>query len=176
MSDPTPSRRFALLLAITFGILISNCTRYYIKPGKETFCDTGNGSPSRPLICVDERTMMTSPAVTYVFDVESVGGTPKNRPVGKPTNRPVVIQWVSRRGANLGVEFTDKSCVEQVTCSGNGHCSAKVKKLREGEKSRRCNYSLNLDGRESDPPIVVNPCCWVSPEILHQLGGSTPID
>jgi hypothetical protein len=146
-------RSFVAVLTL---VILTGCA--HSRNRSDTFCDRGNGSPSRPLICVDESTFRTSPATTYVFDVER--GTD-----GRRTEKPVVIHWFARRGGNLGVEFTDKSCVSEVTCDGRGHCRAVVKPLPD-RKSKTCNYSLNLDGKASDPPIVVNPCCMFTPGIL----------
>jgi hypothetical protein len=114
----------------------------------EVFCNRGNASPSRPLICVDERTLRPSPYEAVVFDVEAENG--------ERTNRPVIVQWVSRRGANLGIEFREKGCVEDLQCIRGGHCSARVLPTTT---RKTCEYWLNLDGRVLDPPLVITPCC-----------------
>jgi hypothetical protein len=150
-------RRFAVLLILSvaaFGIF--KCTYYYTTKHQDVFCPSGNGSPSRPMICVDERTLTASPHHAKVYDVEakSDGHT--------RSDRPVVIQWYTQKTADLKIKFID-DCMEKVDCDGIGNCSAKVKiRLKKGDKPTTCRYSMTLGATKFDPEddIVVNPCCW----------------
>ncbi len=187
MSGINLSRRFAFLLLLAVSIAITNCTVFYKQTKQEVFCTRGNGSASRPMICVDEKTLTPNPKIADVYDVEEANS--------KMTDRPVVVHWFTQRTANLGVEFITKGCVEHVACNGFGECSVRVIKLsRETYESKPkghkdCKYRLNLNGMTSaglsapstlnaaaserdlipppddagetgDDQIIVNPCCW----------------
>jgi hypothetical protein len=179
------SRRFDVLIAVVLGSLLLTCSHPYTRSAlksppdypplpksvsaddaakypraPESFCTSGNGSKSRPMICVDENTLKGDPPTAHVFDVESKGG--------KPSNVPVTIHWFTQHTADLQITFRDNSCVGPVTCDGAGHCWATVKKLdtpRDADgrpTSRSCVYDLKLRSSDFDPSdtIVVDPCCW----------------
>ena len=145
------TRRSILLLLVLISVATFRCSSTYRKG--DLFCSKGNGSPSHPLICVDEKTLTANPSPAHVFDVEADGG--------QPTNRAVVIHWFTQRTADLHVTFKTDSCTEPVECDGRGHCTAKVKRLDAGEH-RRCTYGMTIGSSKIDPDgdLVVDPCCW----------------
>lgn len=155
----TVLRRFAFLLGmlvISFAIFKCGSSSRYARERAEVFCKTGNGSPNRPMICVDERTLIANPREARVFEVDA-----KNN---KPTNRAVEIHWFTQRAADLRVDFNkdNSSCTEPVMCDGTGHCWTKARRLNAGEKERRCTYGMRLGENVLDPEsdIVITPCCW----------------
>ena len=122
---------------------------------RASLCPGGVGSSDRnhPLICVDDNDLSNpNPYSVTVWDREGMPGQP-------PSNFPVIIQWSTKSGGGrLGVEFSDKGCIEpgSLRCNGNGRCIAKTKKQT---REMPCNYTLNLDGRVADPVVIVQPCC-----------------
>jgi hypothetical protein len=145
-------RRSALLLGVLLSIAIFKCGSIRHR-SVEVFCETGNGSKSRPMICVDERTLTANPSPAFVCDVEGENG--------HPTNRTVVIHWFTKRSADLHVDFKTDACTEAVQCDGRGHCWARVKKLNRPDEHRRCTYGMTLGKNMIDPDgdVVVDPCC-----------------
>lgn len=167
MSDAPFSRRSALsLVAVTF--FLSGCAsmiNHRTVPGPprgqlvSNPCvggGTGSKDPYKPIICVDDTNpgAPTAPDSTF-YDVEAdlVGATKQ------PSNRPVKVQWFTTSGSgNLAVDFdaANKGCVGKVSCNGNGFCFTMALKQ---SASKQCAYGVNLDGRQTDPIVVVNPCC-----------------
>lgn len=145
-------RRYALLLALLLPVAIFRCSSLH--PSQEEFCKAGNGSKSRPMICVDQQTLTANPAVAHVFDVEAGNG--------HPTDRTVVVHWFTQRSADLKVSFKSDECTEPVQCDGRGHCWARVKRLTSPQEHRRCTYGMTLGDSKIDPDadLVVDPCCW----------------
>lgn len=151
-------RRSALLLVI----LAATC-RPVTKQGPppppppgDVFCTTGNGSKSRPMICVDDN-LSANPHSAPVYDVEADNQNPP-----QPSNKPVVIHWFAQHSVNLQISWKDDSCADKIVCDGFGECTAKIKiKLKKGE-TKRCTYGMSLGNSKLDPDddIVVNPCCW----------------
>ena len=140
-----------LVVVVVSFFCIFKCSSY--RTGNEVFCTSGNGSKSRPMICVDERTLTASPSPAHVFDVESDNGN--------PTNRTVVVHWFTQHSADFHVTFKTDSCTEPVVCDGRGHCMAKVKRLN-GNEHRQCTYGMTIGDNKIDPDgnLVVDPCCW----------------
>jgi hypothetical protein len=144
------TRRYILLLVL-ISVAIFRCSSMHTTD--ESFCHAGNGSKSRPMICVDEKTLTANPGIAHVFDVESDSG--------HPTNRTVVIHWFTQQSADLHVAFKTEECTEPVVCDGRGHCMARVKRL-SGNEHRQCTYGMTIGDNKIDPfaDIVVDPCCW----------------
>ncbi|HUP44155.1 MAG TPA: hypothetical protein VM779_01450 [Thermoanaerobaculia bacterium] len=166
MSDRGLSRRVALFLTAALAVAAFQCVPYVDSPPrlpptglaeltqeqKETFCQQGNYSKGRPLICIDNDTLQPHPQPAPVWDYEGFNGN--------PTNTPVVIHWFTQRTANLGISFAPGSnCVGEVHCNGRGRCIAVVQPLGEGEEQRQCKYDVIVDGKRNDPDLIVNPCC-----------------
>ena len=147
-------RRSALLLVI----LTAACRPFTIQrppPPGDVFCTTGNGSESRPMICVDDN-LSANPHSAPVYDVEA-----DNQHPPRPSNKPVVIHWFAQHSVNLQISWKDTSCADKIVCDGSGECTSKIKiKLKKGE-TKRCTYSMSLGNSKLDPDddIVVNPCC-----------------
>ena len=149
-------RRSALLLVI----LATTCRPFTNPPpppapAADVFCTTGNGSESRPMICVDDN-LLANPRSARVYDVEADNQRPP-----QPSNKPVVIHWFAQHSVNLQISWTDTSCADKIDCDGSGECKAKIKiKLKKGE-TKRCTYGVSLGNSKLDPEgdIVVNPCC-----------------
>jgi hypothetical protein len=135
------------------------------KPYRDAFCDEGNYSPSHPLICVDS-VLKADPLETHVFQVE-----PKN---DKPGKTPVVVHWFSQKTSDLIISFsaikenTAKCVVKEPECDHRGHCWATVSALKPYEQWRVCKYSVTLGKMTYDPEgdLIVNPCCWISPDSI----------
>ncbi|HSP33451.1 MAG TPA: hypothetical protein VLU46_03945 [Thermoanaerobaculia bacterium] len=161
MSVARPRRLVLLLLVLTIAIGL-RCSSYHLPAIAEPpdFCTTPTGPRWRPVVCVDETALTANPKVQIAYDVEP--GEDKRT----PSNRPVAIFWRTHRQFNLQLQFVDKSCVDQIRCNGNGHCSAVVRPLEavQGQKqTRRCTYRM-LDGgnpqkTDDEADIVITACC-----------------
>ena len=156
MPDKVLPRRLLLLASLTVALAaftITHCkTTNYGQPPRETRCVRGNYSASRPIICVDERTLTADPDPAKLFDVEVDNG--------QRSNRPVTIHWFTQRTGDLNIQFADNSCVEDLKCDTPGHCSARVLPLNANQP-RRCKYTIWIGKEKRDPELfIVNPCCW----------------
>jgi hypothetical protein len=176
--------RSALLLVI---LVLVTCTRESQPPPAETerqpavqaqsdtqplppewvveACSSGNKSKNKPIICVDDKTLLPEPASARVWDVEKERGTQEAR-----TSRPVKIRWIAKDTIDLRIKFKDETCVTNaaVKCDGQGECTAtlksidweKVPKDAEGKQYLPCKYELSTPSADPDGELIVNPCCW----------------
>ena len=144
------------------GVLAFLCVMAFLPAGCRTIrvadvddCRGGMGSSDKnhPLICVDENNLGNpNPYSITVWDRQET-------PQRTPSDHPVIIRWATKNGGGrLGVEFLNKGCIEpgSLRCNGNGLCVAKTRKQKDQVS---CDYNVNLDGREVDPVVIVQPCC-----------------
>lgn len=146
--------RVLLLVLCVASLMLAGCGHIRRAADPPLGC-SGSGSSDKafPFICIDDSTLSPHPNIAYVWDRQ-----PQRN--GQPSNNPVVIKWMTTSGGgNLGIEFTDKGCLEpnSLRCNGHGFCFALTRKLEKGQVS--CSYTINLEGRERDPEVVVQPCC-----------------
>lgn len=116
-------------------------------------CGNGQGDENRdrPIVCVDDSAdaLTVNPDPVRVHEVMSTDR--RTRPV---------IQWWTRSGGNLRVEFKDAGCVRNINCNGN-HCRANVEgRLEAGATEKRCKYDVIVDGHPTlDPDTIIVGCC-----------------
>ncbi len=157
-------RRFAVIVTLFAAAAGLRCSTYHLPPVPEPpdYCITPTGPYWRPVVCVDDSNLMANPKVQIASDVE-----PAQQHGKTPSNRPVSIFWRTHRQFNLQLDFPDKSCVDQVTCNGQGHCQAVIRPLEMVNgvrQNRRCTYRM-FDGANPQKPggeadLVVTACCW----------------
>lgn len=112
----------------------------------------GNGSPNKPIVCVDDTgaTLSVHPDPVIVHDVDA------------SEKKPVVIQWMTVSGGNdLQISMKD-GCTTALSCKG-GKCTARTLPHGENETGeRRCKYDIWTDKHPRlDPDTVVVKCCTV---------------
>lgn len=154
MSKGSAPRRFVFLALMGLAsFAIFKCTSFKYNANRETFCRSGNFSASRPMICVDEKTLTASPSHAKAYDTESKNGV--------SNGRAVTINWYSQHTADLQITMKTDGCTTPVRCDGLGHCTATVIKLRAGETNKVCTYGMAIGDKSIDPDddIVLNPCC-----------------
>lgn len=146
--------RVVLLVLGALALLQAGCGHIRTPYDRASLCPSGSGSgdKSHPLICVSDD-LSAHPDTITVWDREQ-------QPNGQPSSFPVTIIWATKSGGgNLGIEFTDKGCLEpgSLHCNGRGRCVARTTRVEKGQVS--CSYTINLEGRERDPVVIVQPCC-----------------
>lgn len=146
--------RVLLLLLFVVALTQAGCGHIRRSDERVSLCPGGSGSTDKahPLICIDEN-LLPHPETAIVWDREPLRS-------GQPSNHPVTLIWATKSGGgNLGIEFTDKGCLEpnSLQCNGHGKCVARTRRVEKGQVS--CKYTINLEGRERDPEVVVQPCC-----------------
>jgi hypothetical protein len=153
MQSRLGSRGLLIVLALIILFAVGGCAP---PSRRELFCTRGNRSKGAPMICVSNDTLRPDPFVASVWDFQALQGV--------RTERPVTVHWFAQRTAEMSIEFkpapNGKDCLRREPVCQNGHCTAEVAPLDQGEKVRNCKYSITIDGRTLDPELAVNPCCW----------------
>ena len=155
MRKALPRGRVVFLVVSALAILQAGCGHVRMPDEIASQCPSGTGSSDKsyPLICVDNSNLTANPDSITVWDRQPL-------PNGQPSSFPVTIVWVTKNGGgNLGIEFTNKGCLQEnsLQCNGRGKCVARTRKVEKGQPP--CRYTINLEGRERDPEVVVQPCC-----------------
>lgn len=147
--------RVLLLVLCVAALMLAGCGHIRRAAEPPHGCPGGSGSTDKafPFICIDDSTLSPHPEIAYVWDRQ-----PQRN--GEPSTHPVMIKWATKSGGGrLGIEFAEKGCLEpnSLRCNGHGFCFALTRKVEKGQVS--CSYSINLEGRQRDPEVVVQPCC-----------------
>ena len=154
MASATRSRWIAPVVLSLLSLALLTCAHH--PGGKELgVCNTGIGSEDRnyPIVCVSNTmgTWLVNPDPVHAYDV-------KEDAERRPSAYPVVLKWVTRDGTgDLSISFDDPGCAEKVMCR-NGHCVAQTVRL-SAKESKRCKYTVTLNGAKLDPVIIIDPCC-----------------
>ncbi len=112
----------------------------------------GNGSPNKPIVCVDDTgaTLSVHPDPVIVHDR------------GASDHKPVVIQWLTVSGRNQLQLSMKEGCIAELSCKG-ARCVARTIPHAENETGeRRCKYDVWTDRHPRlDPDTVIVKCCTV---------------
>lgn len=140
-----------MLVLFALPLAVAGCAARPDAPerGGGGVCATGAGSPNpqTPIVCVDDaaRTLSVDPDPITIDDIQ--GG------------RPITLVWQTRSGSGeLRIGMKDDRCVRNVSCPGNGRCTAQA----IPGASATCKYDVWIEGGDYerlDPTVVVTPCC-----------------